>query len=286
MSAKAPWVVDVTEADFEVAVLEASYERPVVVDFWAPWCQPCRLLGPKLEALVGERQGKVVLAKVNTEVAPALAEYFQIAAIPAVKAFRDGQIVREFEGLLSDADLRAFLEGIAGVSDRVADEARALEASRPAEAERRYREALKARPDDVQARLGLARVLLAQDRTEGVEDLLEPVGAEGEAGAEVERLKARLFFARLGRDFPDEVELRRRVAADPKAALPRYELGCVLARRGEHAAALEALLAAAERDFQLAGTKVREAMVKVFYDLGANHPLANEYRTKLARLLY
>jgi len=282
-----PWVVDVTEANFEELVLNASFERPVVVDFWAPWCAPCRALGPILERLVNERQGAVLLAKVNTDAAPALAEYFQIEGIPAVKAFRDGQLTREFSGVQPEGMLRAFLDEIVlPPQPSLTQQALALEAERPDEAERLYREALLENTDDMVARVGLARVLLAQNKPDEVEAVLEPVGTEGEVGAEADRLKAQLAFSRTSPGTPDEATLRQRIAAEPKAAEPRYELGCVLAGRGDYEAALEMLLSAAELDYKLAGGKVREMMVKVFYALGANHALSNEYRNKLARLLY
>jgi putative thioredoxin len=282
-----PWVVNVTEANFEDVVVNGSFERPVVVDFWSPRCGPCRVLGPLLERLVNERQGEVLLAKVNTDTAPALAEYFQIEAIPAVKTFRNGQLIHEFEGALPEKSLRAFLNEIApAAQDDLTQQARALEETRPAEAERLYRAALQENTDDMQARVWLARLLLAQNNLDEVETLLGPVPTEGEVGAEAERLKAQLAFKRSAPGVADEKALRARIAADPRAAEPRYELGCVLAGRGDYPGALEMLLSAAERDYKLASGKVREMMVKVFYALGANHPLSNEYRNKLARLLY
>src|SRR5947209_14936473 len=208
-----PWIRDVAEADFERDVLLASHERPVVVDFWAPWCGPCRMLGPLLENLVTERQGEVVLAKVNTDEAQALAARFGIQAIPAVKAFRDGRVVREFEGLLPETYLRAFLDEVSpSAADRLVARAAALEAGQPAEAERLYRQALGQEGNHEGARVGLARVLLSQGKTDQVADLLEPVGSEGEVGAEAERLKARLYFLQTTRDFGDEAALRQRLA--------------------------------------------------------------------------
>jgi putative thioredoxin len=282
-----PWVRDVAEADFEREVVAASHQQPVVVDFWAPWCGPCRLLGPMLEQLVAKRKGEVVLAKINVDEAPRLASELGVSAIPAVKAFRDGRLIHAFEGVLPEASLQMFLDSICPTdADRLVQEARGLEVSKPADAERLYRQAIEQQRNHEEARVGLARVLLAQNKTEDIEDLLAPVGTEGEVGAEAERLKAQVYFRRLARDFGNEAAARKRLEANPTSATAAFEFGCVLAAKGDYPAALERLLAAAERDPKLAANKVREVMVKIFYALGVQHPLANEYRGKLSRLLY
>src|SRR5437763_14815953 len=105
-----PWIIDVTEENFEQEVLVASQQRPVVVDFWAPWCAPCRALGPILEKLTDEEKGRVILAKVNTEVSQQLAAYFRIRSIPAVKVFYQGPVVTEFEGLQPAEALRGLFD--------------------------------------------------------------------------------------------------------------------------------------------------------------------------------
>src|SRR5947209_8446854 len=107
------WVIDVGQADFESRVLRASHERPVVVDFWAEWCGPCRMIGPVLEKLVNERNGEFLLAKVDIDSNQELAIQYRVEAIPAVKAFRDGKPVLEFVGVLPEAQLRAFLDRLA-----------------------------------------------------------------------------------------------------------------------------------------------------------------------------
>lgn len=281
------YVRDVKTTDFEREVLLASHERPVVVDFWAPWCRPCLMLGPLLEQLVAERGGEIILARVNVEEEQALAGQFQISSIPAVLAFRGGSIVREFVGLLPEGDLRAFLDEISpSTADRLAAEARHIEETDLAAAERLYRQAVEQDRNNMEARVGLARVLLAQGKTDEVEAVLEPVGDEGELGAEAERLGARLYLMRHARDFGDEAAAAQRLAANPESAQARFELGSVLALKGDYPGALEMLLSAAERDPKLAAGKVREVMVQVFYLLGADHPLANDYRARLTRVLY
>jgi putative thioredoxin len=281
------WSFDVREADFSAKVLEASRRQPVVVDFWAPWCGPCRFLGPLLEEAVAARKGEVLLAKVDIDQAPGLADAFGISSIPAVKAFRDGRLVREFVGLLSEAQVNAFLDGLGpSPADRLVRQAREQEAADPAAAERLYRQALADERTNEDARLGLAQLLLRQGKADEVAELLEPLGSEGERGALADRLKAEAFLRGRARAFGDEAAARARLAAEPDNARRRYELGCVLAAEGKYAGALPELLAAAERDPRLAASDVRPVMVQIFYALGAQHPLANEYRNKLAGLLY
>jgi putative thioredoxin len=279
-----PWVVDVGEAEFS-QVLDASYERPVIVDFWAPWCQPCRALGPILERLVQQRQGEVILAKVNIDEAQNLAHHFQIESIPAVKAIRNGEVVLQFEGLLPERHLNAFLDKACEDPAGAAEDLKALEQADPARAEAAYRQALARDGKSDAARLGLARALLAQNQTAEIAELLAEVTPEGDAGAEAQRLTAQLQL-RQGAPADAEAAARRRLAAEPDSAEARLQLGEALAAAGQYEKALEVLMAAAERDHRLASTKVREAMVKVFYALGADHPLSNEYRSRLAGLLY
>ena len=284
----ADWIFDVTDADFDKRVLDESQRRPVVVDFWAPWCQPCRLLGPVLERLVAERRGQVVLAKVNVDENPGLAEAFRVEGIPAVKAVRDGRLVLQFEGVLPEEHLRAFLDRLSpSEEEQQVNRAEAQETADPAAAERSYRELLAKDDKNDTARIGLARVLLAQDRLDEIADVLAPVAAEGEVAAEAERIKAEVELRRQAAALGvDEAEARRRIEADPKSARALLDLGILEAARGQYEPALRHLLAAAERDFKLAPKEVRSAMVQVFYALGSSHPLANEYRAKLAQLLY
>jgi putative thioredoxin len=285
MSEKAsPWIVHVTEADFQQVVVDGSHEHPVVVDFWAPWCEPCRQLSRELEPLIEERKGAVVLAKVNVDDCPNLAAYFRIEGIPAVKAFRDGALVLQFEVVLPRQHLQAFLERIATGGDGQQAEAEAD--VDPGEAEQRYRAALQKDTNDEKARVGLARALLDQNKTSEILEILEPLSSAGDVGMEADRIKAQLALRELARDLGTEAEARRRLGVSPTSASARYELGCVLAAAGKYEEALALLLSAAEEDYKLAPTKIRDAMVKIFYALGSSHPLADEYRAKLARLLY
>jgi putative thioredoxin len=285
MAAASPWIVHVSEDDFDKVVIEGSKEKPVVVDFWAPWCQPCRMMMPYLEAAVNERKGEVVLAEVNVDEANNIAARYRVEGIPAVKAFRNGQVVQEFVGARPLPALRDFLRQVApDETGRMALAAR--ETKDPVEAERMFRQVLQKEPGNEIARVGLAALLLQQNKTAEINELLEPFGPDDDLAFEVEKIKGQLALRELARDCGTEAQAKQKVAANSNNAEALYQLGCVQAANGQYEKALENLLAAGERDPGLAKSKVKDAMVKVFYVLGVQHPKTNEYRTKLSRLLY
>jgi len=268
-----PWVKDVTEENFEQDVLVASETRPVVIDFWAEYCAPCRKLGPLLERLVHERGGRCALVKVNTVENPGLARYFGISGIPAIRVIAGRQLVNEFEGLLPEPEIQRFLDMFAPMDVPPPAGGPASDEAPPddAERERRLRARVGQDGDQTRARVSLGELLFEQGKLEEIPAILEPAGADDGA----DRLLARMWL--------------RAAATSPAGAGPAEGLlaeGLRLADEGKYEAALPAMLAAGEKDFKLAGTKVREAMVKVFYCLGSGHPLANEYRGKLSGLLY
>jgi putative thioredoxin len=285
--ADSEWVFEVEQADFERQVLERSRERPVIVDFWAPWCGPCGMLGPILEKLVAERKGEVLLAKVDIDRAQELAAQYGIEAIPAVIAFRGGKPVLDFVGVLPEDQLRAFLDRlIPSEADRLAQRAASLEDKKPAEAEALYRQALKLDEHNQAALVGLARLLLAKGADNEPAELVSRIDPGGEQAAEAERLAAILSLRELARGFGDESSVRRRLEADPGNAQLRYELGCILAGAGRYPEALDLLLAAVEADRKLGASQVRDAMVKIFQVIGMRSEMADQYRDRLTRVLY
>jgi putative thioredoxin len=282
------WIRDVGDADFEREVLERSDERPVVVDFWAPWCGPCRAFGPILERLAEEHAGAFVLARVNVDEAPGLAQAFQIRSIPAVRAIRERGLVGAFDGAQPESVVRHFLESILpSEADRAAarGDERAAEGD-AAGAERAWQEALALDPRQPRALLGLGRLRAEAGDVAGALDLLERIGPGTRVSEEAERLAALLRTKQAAEGEADEAELRRRIESDPGDLAARLALGRLLAASGRHEEALATLLEAVRRDASYEDGAARRAMLDVFTTLGPEHPLTQEYRSALARALF
>jgi putative thioredoxin len=278
--------IDVGDADFEREVLERSRRVPVVVDFWAPWCGPCRALGPLLERLADEHAGAFVLAKLDVDRAPGVAQRYGVRSIPLVLGFRDGEAVAEFVGAQPEAAVRQFLERLLPTeADRLAAEADELAAGgHENAAEERYRAALARAPRHGAALVGLAELLGRRGEVAEALALLERAVPTGALVARAEQLAARLRVR--GEGGADEAALRARIAANADDLAARLELGRALAARGDYEAALAELLRVVERDPQLDDQAARRAMLDVFELLGRDHPLVERYRGELARALF
>jgi putative thioredoxin len=280
------WVIDVGDADFEREILDRSLKIPVVVDFWAPWCAPCRALGPVLERLAVEHEGAFMLARVNVDEAPEVAQALGVRSIPAVKGFRDGTLVTEFVGARPESVIRAFLARLLPTeADRLAQEAQDRAAAGDAQAaERLFRDALARDGRHARALVGLARLL--GDRGEIAEGLklLDLVLPSAPIVEEAERLAAQLRTRTDGAG--DEDTLRRRLAADPTDSAARLDLGRALAAQERYEEALGELLAVVQRDPHFADDAARKIMVDIFAVLGPDDRLTERFRGELAKALY
>jgi putative thioredoxin len=254
-------VSDVTDADFEAKVLERSREVPVVVDFWAEWCGPCRALGPAIEAEVRKREGAVELAKVDVDANPTLSQAFGIRGIPDVRAFRDAKIVSQFTGAIPPAQISAFLDTlIPSEADELAK----------AGDEESLRAALAADPRHSAAAVGLARILLARGEAAEARALLEE-----KAGAD---FAARGLLARIDLEERDATQGGPEAHAETQTAIAAWT-------EGDVAQALELFqeIIASEPDAERRDL-VRRIMVAIFTELG-DDPLAAEHRRRLAAVL-
>ncbi|HEY0712520.1 MAG TPA: tetratricopeptide repeat protein, partial [Polyangia bacterium] len=290
---------DVSTKDFSQAVLERSKTVPVVVDFWAPWCGPCRVLGPILDSEIAALGGRVELAKVNTDESSELAQQFQIQGIPAVKAFRDGKVVSEFVGAQPAANVRRFLQALApppGVAALAAAEAALQAATGPegtrpetarvvADAEQTIRGLLDDPGVANRARLLLARLLATAGKADEARATLATIDPRSQEALEAPAIERRLAFATAAYEYGGEDRAQAALAADPRDLEARYALASALAARGAFKEAFEHLLEIAGRNRKFRDDGARLAILALFDQLGHEHELTQEFRRRLQIVL-
>ena len=276
---------DVDAGDFQRVVIEGSRQVPVVVDFWAEWCGPCRMLKPILEKLAEEFQGKFILAKVDSDKNQAIAAQYAVRGIPNVKAFLGGEVVDEFSGALPEAAARDFLRRlIPSPADELRIAAgRARDQGDSAQALQLLAEAAKLDMGNEAVRLDAADILLEQGEVEEARRLFDSLSPATRLEEPAQRIEARLNFAAAGGG--DEATLRDRIAASTEDMESRLRLANLLIAGGRHQEGLEQLLEMVRRDRAWSEEAARKAMLSVFNLLGGENPLVSDYRRKLARAL-
>ena len=278
---------DTATESFERDVLQASQKVPVLVDFWAPWCAPCRVLKPILEKLAGEYQGRFLLAKVNSDEHPQLSARFGVRSIPNVKAFVDGKLADEFTGALPESGVRAFIDRLIPTpGEKLRRTARALVTQGDFdEAERHLRSALEIEPANHGVRLDLVELLLAKNSHAEADEMFAPI-PERERDERADRLYSVLAFWKKSRQLPPIEELEAKLAANPDDLPSLLALGERLVADRRYEPALAALLQVVRKDRGALRTSARKLMVEVFKLAEDQAGLVSEYRKLLAGALY
>jgi putative thioredoxin len=282
-----PYIIDVTQGNFDQVVLEGSRERPVLVDFWADWCQPCQILTPVLAKLAEEYGGRFILAKVNSDEQQALAGQFGIRSLPTVMVFRHGKPVDQFLGVQPESAIRTLLDRhLPRASDK--QRSAGLEQLKAGDAEaalNTLQAAFQADPDNQAIKIDIARALMTLGRADEATETLKTLPLDLHQDEEVRRLEAQVQFARVAARGD---ELKRLEAAvetgDDPEALQRVAAAKILSE--DYDTALALLLRLMQKHRRYGDDAGYKGLLAAFELLGAQHPLVKEYRRKMVSLLY
>lgn len=291
-------IKDGNTQSFGTDVIEASRTTPVIVDFWADWCGPCKQLMPALETAVKAAGGAVQLVKINADENQALCGQLQVQSLPTVLAFWQGQPVDGFQGAVPASQLKTFIDKLAGLSggggdplDDFLDQADALvEAGQLQEAQAAYQQALSHEPGNLRAMLGYADLLVKAGEMDAAKELLDNIDTKAakDAGlsAKLEKLEAAIELAAQAEGAGDIAELEKAVEADPANHQAQFDLSLARQAKGDMPGAADALLASIMRDRDWNEGAAREQLLKLFEAAGPTDPFTLTYRRRLSSILF
>lgn len=285
-------IKDTTTASFAADVIQESRRQPVLVDFWAPWCGPCRQLTPALEKAVRMAGGRIKLVKMNIDDHPSIAGQLGIQSIPAVIAFRDGQPVDGFMGAIPESQIAAFIKRVAGeggaadVAELLAAAAAARETGDSETAAGIYEAILRQAPDNVDALAALADLLFDSGDAEAAESILAEIPEDKKNAPAVSAVRAKIDLARQAAEIGDPAALERRLAEDPSDHQARFDLAMVQNLQGKRDEAADNLLRIIKADRNWNDDGARSQLLKFFEAWGMTDPATLSARRKLSSLLF